>query len=158
MKSVALLLIDEEIKMALQGTKALEHWCRTVTEGYKGVRILNMSTSWRNGMGFCAIIHHFRPELIDFDDLDPDDIFGNNEKAYTVAEQHLGIPSLLDPEDMVQCELIDRLSILTYLAQFHAAFHDKTPSGPGNARPSANVASPTQSAAARGRACSRLAM
>ena len=32
---------------------------------------------------------------------------------------------------MVECELIDRLSILTYLSQFYQAFHDKSPHNPG---------------------------
>jgi len=85
-----------------------------------------MSTSWRNGLGFCAIINHFCPELIDFASLDPDDVFGNNELAFSVAEQHLGVPSLLDPQDMVECELLDRLSILTYLAQYYQAFNSQT--------------------------------
>ena len=110
----------------IQGTKALETWCRLVTEGYANVNIVNMTTSWRNGLAFCAIIHKFRPELINFDQLDPDDSFGNNELAFTTAEQHLGIPALLDPQDMVECELLDRLSILTYLSQFYQTFHGAT--------------------------------
>ena len=105
--------------MAVTGTKALEIWCRRVTAGYSNVNILNMTTSWRSGLGFCAIIHHFCPHLIEFDSLDPDDVFGNNSLAFSTAEQHLGIPSLLDPHDMVECELLDRLSILTYLSQYH---------------------------------------
>lgn len=112
--------------MALHGTKALEAWCKRITQGYDEVNIVNMSTSWRNGLGFCAIIHHFCPELIDFTSLDPDDVFGNNELAFSVAEQHLGVPSLLDPQDMVECELLDRLSILTYLAQYYQAFNSQT--------------------------------
>lgn len=105
--------------MAVTGTKALEAWTKTITSGYKNVNILNMTTSWRNGLGFCAIIHSFHPELIDFDSLDPDDVLGNNSLAFNVAEQQLGIPSLLDPLDMVECELLDRLSILTYLSQYY---------------------------------------
>ena len=92
--------------MALTGTKALEAWARRVTSGYNNVNILNMTTSWRNGLGFCAIIHHFHPHLIDFESLDPDDVLGNNSLAFTVAEQQLGIPSLLDPRDMAECELL----------------------------------------------------
>lgn len=45
-------------------SKDLLEWCQEVTQGYSGVRIINMTTSWRNGMAFCAIIHRFRPELM----------------------------------------------------------------------------------------------
>jgi hypothetical protein len=44
-----------------------------------------MTTSWRSGLGFCAIIHHHCPELLDFNSLDPDDVFGNNELAFQVC-------------------------------------------------------------------------
>ncbi|TRY63840.1 hypothetical protein TCAL_06865 [Tigriopus californicus] len=118
----------------LEGTKALEKWCKVVTADYESVNIVNMSTSWRNGLGFCAIIHHFRPELIDFESLDEDDILGNNILAFSVGEQHLSIPALLDPQDMVECELLDRLSILTYLSQFYQAFHGATAPSTGKAK------------------------
>jgi hypothetical protein len=39
-------------------------WCKEVTKGYRGVKVTNMTTSWRNGMAFCALIHHFHPELM----------------------------------------------------------------------------------------------
>jgi hypothetical protein len=90
--------------MTLQGTKNLENWCKHVTDGK--VNVVNMSTSWRNGLGFCAIIHHFRPDLIDFDSLNPNDVYGNNELAFRVAEAQLGIPALLDPADMLECKSV----------------------------------------------------
>jgi len=105
-----------------RGTKALELWCKRVTQGYDGVSIENMSTSWKDGLAFCALIHHFRPDLIDYDGLDKNDIYGNNELAFRIAENHLGIPALLDPEDMACVEIPDRLSILTYLSQFYQTF------------------------------------
>lgn len=43
---------------------SLLQWCQEVTQGHKGVKITNFSTSWRNGYAFCAILHHFHPEAM----------------------------------------------------------------------------------------------
>jgi len=105
-----------------RGTKGLEMWCRRQIEGYPGVHIQNMTTSWKNGMAFCALVHHFRPDLIDFDKLNRDDVYYNNELAFRLAENHLGIPALLDAADMAMYDVPDRLSILTYLSQYYQRF------------------------------------
>lgn len=123
--------------MAVQrkGMRALEIWCQRVTSSYPNVDVSDLSTSFRDGLAFCAIIHHFRPELIDFESLNPDQMFANNELAFRVAEEKLGIPSLLDPEDMVDSETPDKFSVATYLAQFYHLFKDDDDSRTSSPKP-----------------------
>ncbi|XP_072182424.1 EH domain-binding protein 1-like isoform X2 [Diadema setosum] len=96
-------------------------WCQEVTRGYRGVKVTNLTTSWRNGLAFCAIINRHRPDLIDFASLSQHDIKGNNKKAFDAAAT-LGIPRLLDPQDMVLLAVPDKLAVMTYLFQLRAHF------------------------------------
>jgi len=75
--------------MLVTGAAGLEVWCQRVTQGYPGVKIINMTESWRDGLGFCAIIHRFRPDLIDFSSLNPGQTESNCQLAFSVAEDQL---------------------------------------------------------------------
>ncbi|XP_016125315.1 EH domain-binding protein 1-like [Sinocyclocheilus grahami] len=102
-------------------SQSLLAWCREVTKNYRGVKITNFTTSWRNGLAFCALLHHFRPDLIDYKALNPQDIKENNKKAYD-GFASLGISRLLEPSDMVLLAIPDKLTVMTYLYQIRAHF------------------------------------
>ncbi|XP_023197584.1 EH domain-binding protein 1 isoform X6 [Xiphophorus maculatus] len=105
----------------VNSSQSLLQWCQSITNNYEGVKVTNFSTSWRNGLAFCAILHHFHPDKIDFECLVPHDIKLNNKKAFDCFEA-LGISRLLEPSDMVLLSVPDRLIVMTYLSQIRSHF------------------------------------
>ncbi|XP_066599068.1 EH domain-binding protein 1 isoform X1 [Prorops nasuta] len=99
----------------------LLEWCKDITKDYPGVKVTNLTTSWRNGMAFCAIIHYFRPDMIEIDSLLPHDVKGNCKKAFDAGEA-LGIPRVIEPADMDILTVPDKLAVMTYLYQLRAHF------------------------------------
>ncbi|XP_036814067.1 EH domain-binding protein 1-like protein 1 isoform X5 [Oncorhynchus mykiss] len=102
-------------------SQSLLEWCQEVIKEHKGVKITNFSTSWRNGLAFCALLHHFHPDRINFEMLDPYDIKRNNKKAFDGFAE-LGISRLIEPSDMVLLAVPDRLIVMTYLNQIRTYF------------------------------------
>ncbi|XP_027264367.1 EH domain-binding protein 1-like protein 1 isoform X14 [Cricetulus griseus] len=103
----------------VSSSQSLLEWCQEVTRGYRGVCITNFTTSWRNGLAFCAILHRFYPDKIDYLSLDPLNIKQNNKQAFD-GFAALGVSRLLEPADMVLLSVPDKLIVMTYLCQIRA--------------------------------------
>ncbi|XP_056911374.1 calponin homology domain-containing protein DDB_G0272472-like isoform X2 [Takifugu flavidus] len=115
---------DETVEDLVISSQSLLEWCQGITDSYPGVKVTNFSTSWRNGLAFCAILHHFHPEKIDFETLEAHNIKLNNKKAFDGFEA-LGISRLLEPSDLVLLSVPDRLIVMTYLSQIRSHFTDQ---------------------------------
>ncbi|KAL7718854.1 Alpha-actinin [Entamoeba marina] len=100
-------------------TAGLLQWCQLQTAGYEGVNVTNFTTSWKDGKAFCALVHRFRPDLIDFEKC-TDKQEDNLEMAFAAAEK-AGITRMMDVEDF-DCEVPDRLSVMTCIGVIQQGF------------------------------------
>lgn len=111
--------INEEGMTARDG---LLLWCQRKTACYPGVEVRDFQASWNDGLAFCALLDIHRPDLIDFDSLDKSDHRGNMQMAFDIASQEIGIPDLLDVEDVCDVAQPDDRSLMTYIAYWFHAF------------------------------------
>jgi Ca2+-binding EF-hand superfamily protein len=119
------IILDYQIKGIsvedLSAKEALLLWCQKKTKGYRDVKVNDFSASWNTGLALAALIHHHRPDLIDFDSLDKNNARENIKLVFDVAQNHLGIEPLLDVEDLA-VERPDDKSVMTYISEFYHKF------------------------------------
>ncbi|KAL8877201.1 MAG: hypothetical protein Q9198_004742 [Flavoplaca austrocitrina] len=111
--------INEEGMTAKEG---LLLWCQRKTACYEEVEVRDFSASWNDGLAFCALLDIHRPDLIDYDKLDKNDHRGNMQLAFNIASKEIGIPDLLDVDDVCDVAKPDERSLMTYIAYWFHAF------------------------------------
>lgn len=102
----------------------LLQWCKSKTREYQNIDIQNFSTSWNDGMAFCALIHHFYPDAFNFETLNPKNRRHNFDLAFKTAEEKADIAPLLDVEDMVLMKKPDWKCVFTYVQSFYRKLHN----------------------------------
>ncbi|XP_053772638.1 F-actin-monooxygenase MICAL3 isoform X11 [Desmodus rotundus] len=123
-------------------------WCQRQTEGYAGVSVTDLTVSWKSGLALCALLHRYRPDLIDFDSLEEQNVEKNNQLAFDIAEKELGICPIMTGKEMASVGEPDQLSMVMYLTQFYEMFRDSLSSSDAaalNAEEKAVLVSSTKS-------------
>ncbi|XP_051726784.1 protein-methionine sulfoxide oxidase mical3a isoform X13 [Ctenopharyngodon idella] len=123
------ILLEKQLQESIVRSSKLLNWCQRQTEGYRGVSVSDLTTSWKSGLALCALIHRYRPDLIDFDSLDEKDVEKNNQLAFDVAEKEFGISPIMTGKEMSGVVEPDKLSMVMYLSQFYEMFKDTVPPG-----------------------------
>ncbi|XP_037111130.1 protein-methionine sulfoxide oxidase mical3a isoform X20 [Syngnathus acus] len=122
-------LLDKQLQESIARSSKLLNWCQRQTEGYKNVCVKDLTMSWKSGLALCALIHRYRPDLIDFDTLDERDQEKNNQLGFDVAEREFGISPCMTGKEMSSVVEPDKLSMVMYLSQFYEMFKDTVPPG-----------------------------
>ncbi|XP_042268817.1 protein-methionine sulfoxide oxidase mical3a isoform X2 [Thunnus maccoyii] len=122
-------LLDKQSQESIARSSKLLNWCQRQTEGYRNVNVRDLTMSWKSGLALCALIHRYRPDLIDFDSLDERDQEKNNQLSFDVAEREFGISPCMTGKEMSSVVEPDKLSMVMYLSQFYEMFKDTVPPG-----------------------------
>lgn len=98
----------------------LLEWCRSKTIGYQNIDIQNFSSSWSDGMAFCALVHSFFPTEFDYTALLPANRKHNFELAFGTAEVKAGCDRLIEVEDMmIMGRKPDPMCVFTYVQSLY---------------------------------------
>ncbi|XP_043796906.1 cytospin-A-like isoform X5 [Apis laboriosa] len=100
---------------------ALLKWCQNKTMGYRNIDITNFSSSWNDGLAFCAILHSYLPHKVPYDTLTPVEKRRNFSIAFSAAES-VGIPTTLNIGEMCQLERPDWQQVMTYVTSIYKHF------------------------------------
>uniref|UniRef100_A0A8C7XZV8 F-actin monooxygenase n=1 Tax=Oryzias sinensis TaxID=183150 RepID=A0A8C7XZV8_9TELE len=97
-------------------------WCKKQTEGYRNVSIKDLTSSWKSGIALCALIHRFKPQLIDFDSLNEEDHRANLQLALDISEQEFGIQPFTSVKEQSTNEELDKSRVIAFLSKFYELF------------------------------------
>ncbi|XP_058415607.1 cytospin-B isoform X2 [Diceros bicornis minor] len=100
---------------------ALLKWCQKKTEGYANIDITNFSSSWSDGLAFCALLHTYLPAHIPYQELNSQEKKRNLLLAFEAAES-VGIKPSLELSEMLYTDRPDWQSVMQYVAQIYKYF------------------------------------
>ena len=112
---------SDDDSAALSAKDALLHWINHHIRK-SGLKVTDFKTGFRDGMALNALIHNFRPALVDFDSLSPADGKANLGKAFIAAKEYFGLEEYLTPDEF--CKL-DEKSTLVYISEYYYGINEQ---------------------------------
>lgn len=107
--------------------KIVLDWCQQHTKKYQNVNITNFSSSWSDGLAFCALIHNFLPDSFDYNKLNSQNRRHNFEMAFDIAYKKAGIMPLLEVDDMLSMgNRPDDRCVFTYVSTIFSRFQARS--------------------------------
>ncbi|XP_074613060.1 uncharacterized protein LOC141872986 isoform X1 [Acropora palmata] len=113
-----------QLKRQMSVSSLILTWCKDVTQEYEGVNITNFSGSFSNGLAFCALIHKFNPDKFDYNSLSAENREYNFQLAFDTGTS-VGIPALLDVEDMIRLKKPEPRSVQCYVQMIFSKYRPK---------------------------------
>ncbi|XP_057711662.1 F-actin-monooxygenase mical2b isoform X4 [Corythoichthys intestinalis] len=97
-------------------------WCQKQTEAYRNVKITDLTSSWSSGLALCALIHRFKPHLIDFESLNEENLTDNLQLAFDIAEREFGIRPFVSTKELKVSSELDKTNVINFLSKFYELF------------------------------------
>ncbi|KRH92795.1 Ca2+-binding actin-bundling protein (actinin), alpha chain (EF-Hand protein superfamily), partial [Pseudoloma neurophilia] len=116
--SLILKSISNQIMEKDNFKTVLLNWCKECVKDYD-IKIMDFSTSWKDGLAFNGILHHFSNDSFSFKDLINQSEEQRLRHAFDLAEKQYKIHPLLDIADLTDNILPDEKSIITYLSEYY---------------------------------------
>lgn len=108
----------------------LQTWCKNQVASYPGITVNNMTSSFKDGRVLCAIIHRYRPHLINMDSINSENIAANNDKAFGIFESEFGIKPDMTGNDMEKCTVPNSLKVMAYVSKVYNKLRGEMPATP----------------------------
>eukprot|EP01133_Synstelium_polycarpum_P003703 gene3703-4265_t len=116
------------IAVISEGDKSSEEglllWCKNTTNGYSGVNVTTFTKSFRDGLAYLALSHKFDNSLFNFAEYEALDPVTRLNAAFEFAEKALGVPKLLEAEEVMR-GTTDERSLVLYTSLFFHAYRAK---------------------------------
>ncbi|XP_031346646.1 F-actin-monooxygenase Mical-like isoform X4 [Photinus pyralis] len=102
-------------------------WIKEQIKDYDDLLVEDLTNSFRDGRVLCAILHHYRPDLLDYGAIKSEDVAKNNQLAFDLLEKEIGISPIMTGEEMAKLETPDYLTMFSYLTQIYDTFRGEIP-------------------------------